>query len=993
MYHLQDPLFQVVFNQLVEPQLIIKADGPNYTVVTGNSAWQALAGTSNAALSGRHFWQVSQHLITGHQSAELMAKRMEDAIAQREAIRLPAYADAEHAEEVSDKVWRQIAFMPIQDPTTDQITYLICTVYDVSNEVLDRQALNVAQRHETELLEEQQALNEELAAANEELSAINEDLEQSQENLSRLNHELEKRIEDRTKALAESEQKARIIVTDAPVAIGLLHGRELLIESANSKLLQLWGKTGAVIGTLLHQALPEIKNQPFLSILDDVFISGKSFYGNEIKAVLEFEGRLKDVYINFVYQPVPDEMGNTVSIMVVATDVTEQVNARKQVEKGALQLERMVMNTPVGMAILKGRELSIAIANAPMLEIWNRSAGQVIGKKLMEAFPELEDQPYPAMLGNIFNTREKVAIPELSLYMVLADGQEKQLYVNFSYDPLFDLDGTVEAILVTATDVTALTTGQQLLQQRQEELEALNEEFTAANEELQVTNEELFETQQSLEEIVIRLAESEMKLSSMFNQAPVGICFLSGKDLVIDLANDTILQIWGRSREDVIGLPHQVARPELQGQPVYQWLDEVFKTGITRTNNEFKVHLYDNGSLREAYVNSIYQPLTDSHGQVTGVLVLLNEITDRVLASQQTERAQEQLQQAIDSAQLGTWYMDIATREFIASDRMKELWSYGSEHRMTYEDALNGIADEYRDAVALAIESAIANGGHYELEYAVRGLQDGELKWIKATGTAYAARSGQPPYFSGTLLDITDRKREEIRKNDFIAIASHELKTPLTSLKAYMQVMMAKAKALERSNFFLEATAKSMTQIQKMHTLIQGFLDTARTESGALQLNYSTFLINDLIQEASEDAKLLSDTHTISIRPCNPVTVEADKEKIAQVLTNLLSNALKYSPKGRGIELYCEQVGNEVMISVRDEGMGIKPEDKARLFDRFYRVESKHTRTISGFGIGLYLCAEIIRLHNGRIWVESEPEKGSTFFFSLPLAVNSNLPI
>jgi signal transduction histidine kinase len=113
--------------------------------------------------------------------------------------------------------------------------------------------------------------------------------------------------------------------------------------------------------------------------------------------------------------------------------------------------------------------------------------------------------------------------------------------------------------------------------------------------------------------------------------------------------------------------------------------------------------------------------------------------------------------------------------------------------------------------------------------------------------------------------------------------------------------------------------------------------------------------------------------------------IQADHDKIGSVITNLISNAVKYSPKGKEIDIKCEVIGNRAQVSVKDEGMGLKPQDREKVFERYYRVESGHTQQISGFGIGLYLSAEIIRRHGGEIWVESESGIGSTFYFSLPL--------
>jgi signal transduction histidine kinase len=172
-----------------------------------------------------------------------------------------------------------------------------------------------------------------------------------------------------------------------------------------------------------------------------------------------------------------------------------------------------------------------------------------------------------------------------------------------------------------------------------------------------------------------------------------------------------------------------------------------------------------------------------------------------------------------------------------------------------------------------------------------------------------------------------------------------------------------------------------------MQTLIKGFLDLARMEAGKINLDQQHFIMSDLLKECVEENRLFSQKHQILIQPCGPVQVYADREKIGQVINNFLSNAVKYSPNGKQITVSCFITdAAQVQVNVTDEGMGISPQDTARLFDRFYRVESKNTKTISGFGIGLYLCAEIVRRHGGEVGVDSEIGVGSTFYFRLPLA-------
>jgi signal transduction histidine kinase len=167
--------------------------------------------------------------------------------------------------------------------------------------------------------------------------------------------------------------------------------------------------------------------------------------------------------------------------------------------------------------------------------------------------------------------------------------------------------------------------------------------------------------------------------------------------------------------------------------------------------------------------------------------------------------------------------------------------------------------------------------------------------------------------------------------------------------------------------------------------MINGFLSLTQVESGKIRLNLKEVELNELIKEAVEETFLLNPDRSITFTPGAPIMLQADPDKVEQVIINFLSNAIKYSPKEGQIEISARIVGDMAEVWVKDEGLGITAQDREKLFERYYRVENKQTEKIPGFGIGLYLCAEIIRHHQGSIWVESEVGKGSVFFFQLPL--------
>jgi PAS domain S-box-containing protein len=282
------------------------------------------------------------------------------------------------------------------------------------------------------------------------------------------------------------------------------------------------------------------------------------------------------------------------------------------------------------------------------------------------------------------------------------------------------------------------------------------------------------------------------------------------------------------------------------------------------------------------------------------------------------------------------------------------------------------------------ILSRLRNGqkiDHYET---IRQTKDGRLIDVSLTISPIHDKEGRVTGVSKIARDISEQKRDEQRKSDFIGMVSHELKTPLTSLTAIIQVVNMKLKN-NTDAFLSTAMEKAGVQVKRMSNMINGFLNVSRLESGKMLIEKRSFKLDDLIREEVKESELVTSTHIIHSNICESVHVIADRDKIGSVISNLLSNAVKYSPKSSNIYVTCEIIGNVGKVSVRDEGIGLSAPDKDKIFDRYYRVETNNTQHISGFGIGLYLSSEIIAGHQGEIGVESEFGHGSTFWFTLPL--------
>ncbi|RYG44971.1 MAG: PAS domain-containing sensor histidine kinase, partial [Chitinophagaceae bacterium] len=373
----------------------------------------------------------------------------------------------------------------------------------------------------------------------------------------------------------------------------------------------------------------------------------------------------------------------------------------------------------------------------------------------------------------------------------------------------------------------------------------------------------------------------------------------------------------------------------------------------------------------------------DPSGEFSVFTGVVMEITESYLAQKKVELAEESLRMAIDAAELASYYINVSDWTYVPSIKLKEFLGFQADEVVSLDAALGQIREDYRQAVTDQVTAAINRGEKFDMEYPVIGFHDGKTRWMRGVGTIQQQGNGVDSYFTGVVHEITERKMDEIRKNDFIGMVSHELKTPLTSLTGYLQLMERNARKKE-DVFVVGASGSALKQVKKMTSMINGFLNISRLESGKISLERTVFDLNELIAEAVEDISQLETGSVVEYNPCAELKVFADHDKIGSVLSNFLSNAIKYSAVGAAIKVTCDKSDQMAQVSIFDQGRGIHEADLEKIFERFYRVQGNSN--VSGFGIGLYLSAEIIRRHEGHIRAESELGKGSVFHFSIPLA-------
>ncbi len=485
---------------------------------------------------------------------------------------------------------------------------------------------------------------------------------------------------------------------------------------------------------------------------------------------------------------------------------------------------------------------------------------------------------------------------------------------------------------------------------------------------------------------IVRLRDErfikENEAREVIEHAPMAMALHVGRDMHIRFANSRMLRAWDKT-DEVFGKTFAEALPELKGLDFPATMRLVYDTGVPFRQEEAHMRYVHEGKLREFYYTYSFTPLKTPDGTVWGLLNTALDVTDIVQGRQKVEIAEEQLRMAVDSAELGTWHLDLKNNELVLSERSRQFFGYEPEEAVTLEGTMLRIDENYRGRVATSIREAIDMKSSYDIEYPILN-QAGTRCWVRATGKVLISAELGTAVFSGTLLDITQRKEEDQRKNDFIGIVSHELRTPITSINGYAQVLQLKAQKMAEP-VISDIARKTKQQADRMIKLINGFLDIARIGEGRISLEQTKFDMADLVKEAEEESLATITSHDVIFKPVEHTPVEADQDKIRQVLINMINNAVKYSPPGSKIQVACITEGAYAMVSVKDEGMGIPLKDQQRVFERFYRVESEQMKTVKGFGIGLYICKEIIERHGGRIGVESVPGQGSIFWFTIPV--------
>ncbi len=403
------------------------------------------------------------------------------------------------------------------------------------------------------------------------------------------------------------------------------------------------------------------------------------------------------------------------------------------------------------------------------------------------------------------------------------------------------------------------------------------------------------------------------------------------------------------------------------------------------------------------WASGITTAIRDDSGSLIGFSKVLRDLTERKLSDEALRISEERLQLATTAAQLGTWDCDPDLGLFVLDPRCRELLGLDSTPAVDLGRLLSGIGSPHRDEARAAIQRALEPGqGQLELEVQTASK---DANWVRIHGRAYF-NDERAVRLVGTAQDVTARKRAELArdalfeseraarseaesanrlKDEFLSTLSHELRTPLNAILGYARLLRAGHVDADRRDHALQVIERNAVAQTR---LIEDILDISRMMRGVLRLEAMPTDVRDVLRDAVDVALPAITAKQLQLTwqpPTTPIAVLGDADRLRQVVTNLLTNAVKFTPSGGAIALTLDQRDREVVLEVRDTGVGIPADFLPNVFERFRQADARRTRSFGGVGLGLSIVRHLVELHGGTVTAASEGEqKGATFTVRLP---------
>jgi PAS domain S-box-containing protein len=742
-------------------------------------------------------------------------------------------------------------------------------------------------------------------------------------------------VRKETGDLSEALEYAESIVATIHEPLVVLDA-DLKILSANDAFYRTFlAKPAETEGRLIYDIgnrdwdIPQLRR-----LLEDILPKNTSFEHFEVNHDFPGLGR-RTMILNA--RRVHDGGNRTQRVLLAIEDVTERRQMEGRMAFSELRYRRLFETAQDGILILDAETGQITDVNPFLVEMLGYSRDELLGKKLWEigffeddsanrqAFRELQERGYIRYENLPLETKRSARID-----------------VEFVSN-VYAVDG-LKVIQCNVRDITSRSRAEEALRKSESLYRSLFENMLDGFAFCRM----VFDHGQPQDFIYLNVNSAFERLT--------GLKDVVGKrvsEVIPGLkeSNPELFEIYGR-----VASTGKTERLELYLDQLSRW----FSISVYSPENGYFVAVFDNITQRK----QAEQALTEGAR-------LLRESDQRLHLAQAAANA-------------GTWEWDLRTDKNYWSE---ELWNlYGLEPHScepSYQSWAETIDPRDRPIVERAVREAASQGTRLSVEWRRIGRTGGE-RWLMSKGQPILDANGRVERYLGIVVDISERKQVEQIKDEFIGLVSHELKTPLTVVTGALDVVMSGSTSDEERKTLLEDAAWGA---ETMGDIVENLVELSRWQANRLTLKEESVDIALVVSKMMARLSPKTGRHQLvaDVAPGLP-TINADRTRIERIMENLIDNAVKYSPNGGEIRISTRQQGDAMVVGVRDQGIGIAAEDQGKLFETFQRLDVGSRVGIQGVGLGLVVCRRLAEAHGGRIWVESEPGKGATFYFSLPVS-------
>ena len=733
----------------------------------------------------------------------------------------------------------------------------------------------------------------------------------------------------------QNEEQLSSLFMQAPVGFSLARGKNHVIELANKEFLRLTGRDMSIIGKPIIEIFTEIETQGYLILLNRVLKNKETINLKESPAVILIDGKRETLFINTILQPYFDG-DDAVGVLSILTDVTKQVLVRKRIEENEERLRLATETTKLG--------------TWEFLPLTGQLTWSDECKKIYE-FPLDKEVDYALFAEHIYHEDKIFALGAIEKamdpngtgeydieYRILRYTDKNVRWIRAQGKVFFNTDKNPLRFIGTVLDITDAKAEEEIVRVNEERLRLAVESGRLGTYELDIPNSSIIYSP---------------RLAALFGLDP------SKKRTHQDLKN-AIHPDDMHIRNDA----HEAAKKS--GSLFYEarvvWPDESIHW--IRLNGT--VVFDKNGKALRTYGTAL--DITEE--KETERILKESEEKFRTLANS--------ISQLAWMAQPDGWIYWYNQRWYEYTGSTLESMQGWGWQKLHHPDHI--------DRILNFVKEAWQNNKPFELTFPLK-RNDGVYRWFLTRVYPIINADGKVIQWIGTNTDIDDQKKTLEQKDEFISIASHELKTPVTSLKGFTQILKLKFEKEENPQA-VDLLSRMDKQVDKLTKLIVELLDATKIENGQLKFSKEDFDFNALVLETAEEMQRTTQKHTIKVELAPTKIICGDKDRIGQVIINLVSNAIKYSPNANEILITSSIENNSIKLCVRDFGIGIPEEKQANVFDRFFRVSGDKQDTFPGLGLGLFISSEIIKRHEGNLTVKSIPGEGATFCFTLPLTAH-----